>query len=83
MPMTPVHHMAHQADRPNGGVEWGCPRCGRYMVFYPLRHIVLVLGEPNIVHLSGKGFPPPPDRVPILSEFDEHWLRSHEMAWDP
>jgi hypothetical protein len=82
MPMLPVHHMVHQADRPDGGVEWGCPRCGRYTVFYPLRHIVLVLGDPNSVHLAGKGFPPPPVRVPIISEFDEHWLRSHEMAWD-
>lgn len=61
----------------------GLPAVRAVHVFYPLRHIGLVLGEPNIVHLSGKGFPPPPDRIPILSEFDEHWLRSHEMAWDP
>jgi hypothetical protein len=83
MPMKPIHHMVHQADRPDGGVEWGCPRCGRYMLFYPLRHLVLVLGEPDIVHLSGKGFPPPPDCGPVLSEFDQHWLDCHELTWDP
>ena len=81
--MRQVHPMVHQADRPDGGVEWGCPRCGRYMIFYPLRRLVVTLGQANVVHLSGAPFPPPPDHARGLSEFDRRWLRGHHLAWDP
>jgi hypothetical protein len=79
--MRSVHHMVHQADRADGGVEWGCPRCGRYMVFYPLRHLVLLLGEAGTVHLPGKPFPPVPAGAMVQSEFDRRWLPAHGMAW--
>jgi hypothetical protein len=38
-------------------------------------------GEPNSIHVPGAGFPPAPDDLLSLSEFDQQWLRTHEMAW--
>lgn len=81
MPMNPVHRLAHQADRPDGGVEWACPRCGHYRVCYPNRQVVVLRGAPDSVHVSGAGFPPVRDALPGLSEFDQHFLRNHAMAW--
>jgi len=81
VPMKSVHRMAHQADLPDGGVEWACPQCGRYMVSYPRRRVVVLTGEPSSVHVLGAGFPPGPDGTPTLSEFDQQFLRVHEMAW--
>jgi hypothetical protein len=79
--MKSVHHMVHQADRADGGVEWGCPRCGRYMVFYPLRRLVLLLGEANTLHLPGGPFPSGPRGGMVQSEFDKRWLPAHGFAW--
>jgi len=38
-------------------------------------------GETASVHVPGAGFPPAPDDLVTPSEFDQDWLRSHEMAW--
>lgn len=81
MPMKSVHRMVHQADRPDGGVEWGCPQCGRYTVCHPDSRVVVMAGETASVHVPGAGFPPAPDDLVTPSEFDQDWLRSHEMAW--
>jgi hypothetical protein len=80
--MKSVHRMVHQADRPDGGIEWGCPQCGRYTVCHPRGRVVVQIGEPNSVHVPGGGFPTAPDDVPTLSEFDQQWLRAHELAWE-
>lgn len=82
MPMHPVHHLAHQADRPDGGVEWGCPRCGHYLVRYPHTQVVVLQGAPHSVHVPGAGFPPDPDDISALSEFDQDFLHRHAMAWE-
>jgi hypothetical protein len=82
MPMHPVHRLAHQADRPDGGAEWACPECGRYLVCYPHTQVVVLDGAPHSVHVQGAGFPPDPEQIPSLSEFDQDFLRSHAMAWE-
>jgi hypothetical protein len=79
--MRHVHLMVHQADRSDGGVEWGCPHCGRYMVFYPLRRLVMALGEANTVHLPGAPFPSAPLGAMAPSDFDRRWLPAHGLAW--
>jgi hypothetical protein len=81
MPMHPVHRLAHQADRPDGGAEWGCPQCGHYLVCYPHTQVVVLHGAPHSIHVQGAGFPPDPEEVPSLSESDQQFLRSHTMAW--
>jgi hypothetical protein len=81
MAMNPLHRLAHQLQRPDGGVEWACPRCGHYLVRYPHSQVVVLPGAPNSVHVPGPGFPPDPADIPVLSEFDQRFLRSHAMAW--
>jgi hypothetical protein len=81
MPMQPVHRLAHQADRPDGGTEWGCPQCGHYLVCYSHTQIVVLRGAPNSVHIRGPGFLPDPEEVPSLSESDQQFMRRHAMAW--
>jgi hypothetical protein len=81
MPMKPVHRLAHQAERPDGGVEWACPQCGHYRVCYPHTQVVVLHGAPGSVHVQGRGFPPVPDDLPSPSELDQHFLRSHAIAW--
>ncbi len=51
------------------------------MVSYPRWRVVVLTGEPSSVHVLGAGFPPGPDGTPTLSEFDQQFLRVHEMAW--
>jgi len=80
--MKSVHRMVHQADRSDGTVEWACPQCGRYTMCHPSRQrIVVVTGEANSVHVPGAGFPPDPDDIPSLSDFDQRWLYNHQMVW--
>jgi hypothetical protein len=79
--MQPVHRLAHQADRPDGGTEWGCPQCGHYLVCYSHTQIVVLRGAPNSVHIRGPGFLPDPEEVPSLSESDQQFMRRHAMAW--
>jgi hypothetical protein len=82
MANKPMHRLAHQAERPDGGVEWACPQCGHYVVRYDdYRQVVILQGAPNPVHVSGPGLPPIPDGVQFLSEFDQDFLRRHTMAW--
>ncbi len=79
--MKPVHHLAHQAERPDGGVEWACPQCGHYRVDYSDTQVVVLQGAHDSVHVSGAGFPPPRDDLPGMSEFDHDFLRRHTNAW--
>jgi hypothetical protein len=83
MPMhMPTHRLAHQRERSDGGVEWACLRCGHYVVRYDgYRQVVALQGAPNTVHVPGPGFPPTPDEVQSVSEFDQDFLRRHTMAW--
>jgi hypothetical protein len=81
MPMKSVHRLAHQAQRPDGGVEWACPQCGYYRVDYSDTQVVVLQGASDSVHIPGPGFPPVRDELPGLSEFDQHFLRNHAMAW--
>jgi hypothetical protein len=41
MPMQPIHRLTHLAKRSDGGVEWACPQCGRYLIRYPDSDLVL------------------------------------------
>jgi hypothetical protein len=81
MPMAPVHRLAHQADRPDGGVEWACAQCGHYRVCYPQTEVVVIPAAPDTVHVPGCGFPPQLDGPPSLSTFDQQFLRHHAMTW--
>jgi hypothetical protein len=82
MASKPTHRLAHQLDRPDGDVEWACLQCGYYVVrCQNYRHVVVLQGAPNAVHVLGPRFPPIPDGIQSLSEFDQDFLRSHTMAW--
>jgi hypothetical protein len=82
MPMKPMHRLAHQAERSDGGVEWACLQCGHYVVRYQdYRQVVVLQGAPNTVHVPGPGLPPTRGEVQSLSEFDQDFLRRHTMAW--
>jgi hypothetical protein len=72
MPMKPMHRLAHQAQRPDGGMEWACPQCGHYQVTDPHPQVVILQqGAPNSVHVPGPGVSPPdPEQIPSLSESD-------------
>jgi hypothetical protein len=79
MTIKAVHHLAHQRERPDGGVEWACLQCGHYVVRQDYRQVVILQGAPNTIHVPR--FPPTPEEVQSLSEFDQDFLRSHTMAW--
>lgn len=79
--MKSVHHMIHQGERADGGVEWGCPRCGRYMIYHPLRHLVVLLGEAGTVHLRGAPFPSAAIDATAQTDFDRHWLADLGVTW--
>jgi hypothetical protein len=81
VPMKSIHRMVHQADLPDGGVEWACLQCGRYTASTPREHVVVLAGEPDSVHVLGAGFPPAPEGPPTLGDFDRQFLRRHRMAW--
>ena len=81
MPMQPIHRLADLAQRPDGGVEWACPECGRYLVRYPGTQLVLVAGAPGPVHVLGPEYRDDPTEAVIVSEFDEQFLYRHAMAW--
>lgn len=79
MPMQPIHRLADLAQRPDGGVEWACPQCGRYLVRYPDRQLVVAAGAPGPTHIPG--YQADPTHLPTVSEFDQRFLDSHAMAW--
>ena len=81
MAMKAMHRLAHQRERPDGGVEWACLQCGYYVVRQHDRQVVILQGAANAVHVPGSGFPPIPEEIPSLSESDHDFLRSHTMAW--
>ena len=81
MPMQPIHRLAHLAQRADGGMEWAGPRCGRYMIPYPNRELVVAAGV-----LGPSPHPRPrvlgrPHGGPSVSEFDQQFLHRHAMAW--
>jgi hypothetical protein len=66
--MQPMHRLAHLAQRPDGGVEWACPRCGRYLVRYPETELVLAAGAPGPAHILGPLYRDDPTVAPTVSE---------------
>jgi hypothetical protein len=83
VPMQPIHRLAHLAQRPDGGVEWACPQCGRYLIRYPNRELVVAAGAPGPAHILGRGYRDDPPEGPSVSEFDQQFLHRHAMAWSP
>ena len=81
MPMQPIHRLADLGQRPDGGVEWACPQCGRYLVRYLDRQLVVAAGAPGPTHIPGPGYPDDPADVATVSEFDEQFLHRYAMAW--
>ena len=81
MPMEPIHRLADLGQRPDGGVEWACPCCGRYLVRYPDRPLVVAAGTPGAAHVLGRPYPDDPSEIPTASEFDDQFLHRHAMAW--
>jgi hypothetical protein len=79
--MQPIHRLSHLAQRADGGVEWACPQCGRYLVRYPNRDLVVAAGAPGPAHILGPGFRDDPTEGPRVNEFDQQFLRRHAMAW--
>ena len=81
MPMQPIQRLADLGQRPDGGVEWACPQCGRYLVRYPAGEVVVAAGAPGPIHVPGPDFRGDPTDVPTVSEFDQLFLDRHAMAW--
>jgi hypothetical protein len=79
--MQPIHRLADLGQRPDGGVEWACPRCGRYLVRYPDRQMVVAAGTPGPAHVLGRRYRDDPSEIPTASEFDDQFLHRHAMAW--
>ena len=81
MPMQPIHRLANLAERPDGAVEWACPRCGRYLLRYPDTELVLAAGASDTVHVLGGRYPATPTDFPAMSEDDRRFLHAHAMRW--
>jgi hypothetical protein len=81
VPMQPIHRLADLGRRPDGGTEWACLQCGRYLVRYPDAQLVLAAGAPGPTHVLGPGYRADPPEGPKLSEFDQQFLHRHAMAW--
>jgi hypothetical protein len=79
--MQPIHRLADLGQRPDGGVEWACPQCGRYLVRYPDRQLVVAAGALGPAHILGPEYHDDPPEGPTVSEFDEQFLYGHAMAW--
>jgi hypothetical protein len=79
--MQPIHRLADRGQRPDGGVEWACPQCGRYLVRYPAGEVVVAAGVPGPTHVLGPGYRDDSTNVPAVSESDQLFLDSHAMAW--
>jgi hypothetical protein len=79
--MQPIHRLAHLAQRPDGGTEWACPQCGRYLVRYPDTQLVLAAGAPDATHVLGPGYRDDPPEASTVGEFDQQFLHDHAMAW--
>jgi hypothetical protein len=81
MPMQPIHRLANLAQRPDGAVEWACPRCGRYLLRYPHTQLVLAAGASDTVHVLGDRDAASPIDLPAMSEYDRQFLHAHAMGW--
>jgi hypothetical protein len=68
--MQPIHRLAHLAQWPDGGVEWACPKCGRYLVRYPDTQLVLAAGAPGATHIPGPEYGDDAPEVPTMTELD-------------
>jgi hypothetical protein len=79
--MQPIHRLAHLAQRTDGGTEWACPQCGRYLIRHPDTHLVLAIGAPGPAHILGPEYREDPPAVASVSEFDQRFLQRHAMAW--
>jgi hypothetical protein len=53
VPMQPIHRLAQLAQRSDGGAAWACPLCGRYLIRYPNRELVVAAGAPGPTHILG------------------------------
>jgi hypothetical protein len=77
-------HVAHPppdppGQRSDGGVEWACLQCGRYLIRYPDGELVLAAGARPRPR-PWPEYPDEPLEGPTISEFDQQFLRSHAMA---
>ena len=81
MPMQPIHRLADLAQRPDGGVEWACPQCGRYLIRYPDTELVLAAGAAGTAHILGPRYRDDWPEVSTMSQFDAQFLHRHAMAW--
>jgi hypothetical protein len=79
--MQPIHRLAQLAQRSDGGREWACPQCGRYVIRYPNRELVMAAGVPGPAHILGPEYQGDPPEGLAMSEFDEQFLHRHAMAW--
>ncbi len=80
-----VHRMVHKQDRFGfqGGSEWACLFCLHQVVYWPLYHKVMVIGQAEALHVRAM------EEVPIhlddivleLTEADENWLNVNAIAW--
>jgi hypothetical protein len=79
--MQPIHRLADLGQRPDGGVEWACPQCGRYLIRYPDTQLVLAAGAPDPAHILGPEYQDDPTEGPTVNELDQQFLHRHAMAW--
>jgi hypothetical protein len=79
--MQPIHRLVDLAQRPDGGVEWACPQCGRYLIRYPNWELVVAAGVSGPTHILGAQYRDDPTVGPALSEFDQQFLHRHALAW--
>jgi hypothetical protein len=81
VPMQPIHRLAHLAQRSDGGVEWAGPQCGRYLIRYPKRELVVAAGVSGPVPILGPGYRDGPLEGPTVNKSDQQFLHRHAMAW--
>ena len=79
--MQPIHRLVDLAQRSDGGVEWACPRCGRFLIRYPDTQLVLAAGAADPTHILGPQYQDDPTEGPTLSAFDQQFLHRHALAW--
>jgi hypothetical protein len=59
----------------------GLPQCGRYLVRYPDRQLVVAAGTPGAAHVLGPRYRDDPTEIPTASEFDDQFLHRHTIVW--
>jgi hypothetical protein len=81
VPMQPIHRLAQLAQRADGGMEWACPQCGRYLIRYPNRELVVAAGVSGPAHIHGPEHRDNPLEELAINEFDQQFLHRHAMTW--